>query len=138
MIPYKIKNPHAQCMRIKSCCLLSLRWHYPDQVIRVTSLPRRLSGRLSDLPFFYYLKSLNNKATLLSRQGIKNIHPPTQDTTGLPMEECENGISIAASADVRHFLERRMNPAKLPNESFRAKRDHIQKGTTNFSREAPF
>lgn len=55
-------------------------------------------------------------------------HPPTQNTTGLHVEKCENG-GTSASADVRPFLERRMKPAKLPNKSFGAKKDHIQKGT---------
>jgi nucleotidyltransferase/DNA polymerase involved in DNA repair len=60
---------------------------------------------------------------------FEGLYPPTQDTTGLPVEKRENGV-IGASADVRPFSERRINPAKLPPpQADGAKKDYMQEGT---------
>ena len=61
---------------------------------------------------------------------VRNIfYPPTQKTTGLPVDECENGNPFA-SADVRPFLEKADRySAKLPNRNFGAKQHHLE-GTT--------
>jgi len=46
-----IKNPYAGCIRAAHINILSLRWHYPDQVRRVIRSSAKLSGRINDLPF---------------------------------------------------------------------------------------
>ena len=64
-------------------------------------------------------------------QGVRFLvfYPPTQKTTGLPVDECEKG-NPSASADVRPYLEKADRySAKLPNENFGAKQNHLE-GTT--------
>ena len=57
------------------------------------------------------------------------FYPPTQKTTGLPVDECENSNPFA-SADVRPYLEKADRySAKLPNENFGAKQNDLE-GTT--------
>ncbi|HBR15093.1 MAG TPA: hypothetical protein DD723_06080 [Candidatus Omnitrophica bacterium] len=57
------------------------------------------------------------------------VHPPTPETTGLPVEEGESGEKVGLRRMFALIWKRRMNPAKLPNESFGAKTGHLD-GTT--------
>ena len=57
------------------------------------------------------------------------VHPPTPETTGLPVEEGESGEKVWLRRMFALIWKRRMNPAKLPNESFGAKTGHLD-GTT--------
>ena len=58
---------------------------------------------------------------------MKPIHPPTLNTTGLPVEESES--EKQASADVRPYLEKADEPGEAQHESNWAKTGY-NKGTT--------
>ena len=84
------------------------------------------SQKIIKLPVLWLNPTMNGLMGISAKR-IGCIYPPTQKTTGLPVDECENK-QVFCSGDVRPFLEKADRNLAQPNTKSIRRSRIIQKG----------